>query len=79
MNNQAAALRGRVIEKFGTIQNFASAIKWSGRKASYITTGRQAMTIDEAQECAEVLQINNNEEFMRIFYPQLSIKWTKKN
>lgn len=78
MNNPAAALRGRVIEQFGTVERFASAINWSARKASYITTGRQPMKISEAEECAEILQLNR-EDFMRIFYPKLSIKWTKKN
>lgn len=78
MQNPANVLRGCVIEKFGTVGNFAKAIRWSGRKASYITTGRQIMTTKEAEECAEVLDIDNEKDFMRIFYPLLSIKWTKK-
>ena len=78
MQNSANVLRGRVIEKFGTVGEFAKAINWSGRKASYITTGRQVLTVTEAEQCAEVLDVESMQEFMRIFYPVLSIKWTSK-
>jgi hypothetical protein len=78
MQNAANAFRGKVVEKFGTIGNFANAMNWSGRKASYITTGRQIMTVEEAEKCAEVLDVNDEKDFMRIFFPMLSIKWTKE-
>ena len=78
MPEQENPFRGRVIEIYKTIGNFAKAIKWSGRKASYITTGRQIMTIKDAEECAEVLYVDNVKDFMRIFYPHLSNKWTKE-
>ena len=76
MNRETSALRGKAIEKFGTIGSFASAMNWSPRKASYVTTGRQEMTAQEIEDCAEVLGVDNVQEFMRIFYPQKSIKWT---
>lgn len=78
MQNPANVLRGKVIEKYETVGNFAKAIGWSARKASYITTGRQILTVEEATQCAEVLDVDNVHDFMRIFYPMLSIKWTKK-
>lgn len=78
MQSPANALRGRVIEKHGTIGRFATLMNWSPRKASYITTGRQSMTTEEVEKCAEVLEVENSDDFMRIFYPLLSIKWTKK-
>ena len=78
MQNSANALRGRVIEMFGTVGDFANAMNWSARKASYVTTGRQTLKVEEAEQCAEVLDINNIDDFMRIFYPTLSIKWTMK-
>ena len=56
----------------------SAAMNWSGRKASYITTGRQIMTIKDADQCAEVLEVETMKDFMRIFFPILSIKWTKK-
>lgn len=78
MQNPASELRGEALKKFGTIANFAEAMKWSGRKASYITTGRQMMTIKDAEQCAEVLEVKTMKDFMRIFFPMLSIKWTNK-
>ena len=78
MQNPASELRGEAIKKFGSIANFADAMNWSGRKASYITTGRQMMTIKDAEQCAEVLEIKTMKDFMRICFPMLSIKWTKK-
>lgn len=78
MQNQANEFRGCVIAKFGTVGNFAKAMNWSGRKASYVTTGRQILTVEEAAQCAEVLNVDNEKDFMRIFYPLLSIKWTMK-
>ena len=78
MQNPANEFRGCVIAKFGTIGEFAKSMNWSARKASYVTTGRQVMTVEEAAKCAEVLGVDNEKDFMRIFYPLLSIKWTEK-
>jgi len=76
MQNPANPFRLRVLEIYGTIGKFADAMHWSGRKASYVTTGKQDLTVKEAEECAEALFVDNMEDFMRIFYPLLSIKWT---
>lgn len=69
-------LRLKAIEIYGTIGGFAKAMKWSPRKASYITTGKQDLTAKEIEDCAEALRVENAADFMRIFYPYLSIKWT---
>lgn len=76
MNRDTRALRGRVIEVCGTVNAFAKAMKWSQRKASYVITGKQEMKIQEVEKSAEVLCVDNVNDFMRIFYPLLSIKWT---
>ena len=34
-------LRGRIIAMYGTVQNFAKAIKWSNRKAYEVVNGKQ--------------------------------------
>ena len=73
MNRDTRALRGKVVEQYGTIGGFAEAIGWSKRKASYIVTGRQDLTVKEAEACAKLLNIDNAADFMRIFYPQASI------
>lgn len=72
----ANPLRGKIIEKYGTIGKFADAMGWSQRKASYITGGRQQPTAEEVEKIADKLQIEEAREFMRIFYPNVSIKWT---
>lgn len=76
MRRDTRALRGKVIEEYGTVQEFAKAIGWSNRKASYVTVGRQDLTAKETEECAKVLHVDNARDFMRIFYPSVSIKWT---
>lgn len=76
MQNPASELRGEAIKQYGSIANFAKAMNWSGRKASYITTGRQIMTVKEVEQCAEVLNVVTLKDFMRIFFPMQSIKWT---
>ena len=76
MNRDTRAFRGKVVEQFGTVSSFANAMNWSPRKASYVTSGRQEMTAGEIENCAEALGVDNAHEFMRIFYPMMSIKWT---
>lgn len=76
MERNITPFRLRVLEIYGTIGAFAKAMQWSLRKASYITTGRQDMTAKEIEECAQALRVDNASEFVRIFYPYLSIKWT---
>lgn len=76
MNRDTRAFRGKVVEEYGTVSAFAEAMHWSPRKASYVTTGRQDMTAEEIENCAEALHVDNVQDFMRIFYPLLSIKWT---
>ncbi len=76
MRRDTKALRGKVIEEYGTVCKFASAIGWSNRKASYIAAGKQVMTAQETEDCAKALHIDNARDFMRIFYPHVSIKWT---
>ncbi len=76
MNRDTKAFRGKIIEVYGSVASFARRMKWSQRKASYITTGKQNMTAQEVENSAEALGVDNAKDFMRIFYPLLSIKWT---
>ena len=70
MERSENPFRGKVVEKFGTISAFADAMKWSGRKASYIVSGRPDLKVEEAYKCAEVLEIDDISEFLRIFMPK---------
>ena len=76
MNGKTSALRGKIVEEYHTIAAFSDAIGWSRRKGSYVATGRQCMTVNEVARCAEMLNINKAEDFMRIFFPEVSIIWT---
>lgn len=78
MERNVKPFRMKAIETCGSIGAFAKAMNWSPRKASYVTTGRQDLTAKEIEDCAEVLGVNNANDFMRIFYPYLSIKWTEE-
>lgn len=78
MKRNVKPFRKKVIDTCGTLSAFAEAMNWSARKVSYVTTGRQDLTAKEIEECASVLGVDNAEDFMRIFYPYLSIKWTEE-
>ena len=78
LNANVKPFRMKVIETYGSIGAFAKAANWSARKASYVTTGRQDLTAKDIENCAEVLGVDNVFDFMRIFYPLLSIKWTNE-
>lgn len=62
-------LRGEVAAKYGSCTAFAKALKWSGRKARDIVSGRQVATATEIQQMAEALGVMENPDaFMRIFF-----------
>ena len=66
-------LRGKIVEMYGSIGRFADAMGWSKRKASYITGGRQQPTVEDVEMMAEKLKIEEAREFMRVFYPNVSM------
>lgn len=68
-------LRGTVYEKFGSCSKFAKAIGWSGRKTCDIVNGRQVANATEIMQMAETLCINDQDEFMRVFFSD--VKTTK--
>lgn len=69
-------LRGAILSKFKTIGDFSVAIDWKRSKASRIINGIQEPDTKDIQELAEVLNINSADNFMNIFFPALSTKWT---
>ncbi|MBQ8707732.1 MAG: hypothetical protein IJ523_06585 [Succinivibrionaceae bacterium] len=70
MNN---ALRGEVVAKYGSMTKFAEAVGWSGRKTRDVVTGRQVMTVDDVEKMTAALSIDSVDQFMRIFFPRVSI------
>ena len=69
-------LRGAVYSHFRTLSEFAVAIGWSYSKACRIVNGEQEPTANEITLIAATLDVENQAEFMRIFFEEMSTKWT---
>ena len=61
-------LRARVIATFGSINEFAKAMKWSQRKTSYIVNGRQEPTGKEIESMALALNVDIPDELRSLFF-----------
>lgn len=61
-------LRGRIIEMYGTIAKFASAIGWSARKVSYILNGKQEPTGQDIEAMAKALDVEIPAEVHALFF-----------
>lgn len=70
---QVNQLRGAVVGKFGSMERLAQEIGWSGRKTRDVVSGRQTMTIADIEKLSDALQVRGADEFMRLFFPRLSI------
>lgn len=64
----ANKLRARIIATFGSINEFAKAMKWSQRKASYIINGRQEPTGKEIESMAAALNVDIPDELRVLFF-----------
>lgn len=62
------ALRARIIATFGSINEFARAMQWSQRKASYIVNGRQEPTGKEIESMAVALNVEIPDELRTLFF-----------
>lgn len=61
-------LRGRIIAKYRTIQNFASSIGWSNRKAYDIVNGKQEATAKDIETMCNALDVFVPEEIRVLFF-----------
>jgi len=73
MENVNNALRGEIVARFGSMEKCGQAIGWSGRRIRDVVTGRQTMTVNDAETLANALSVNTAEKFMEIFFPNMSI------
>lgn len=69
-------LRGAVLGKYRTIEEFANAIGWKRGKASRIINGVQEPNSTEIQEMTACLEIDTIQGFVQIFFASLSTMWT---
>lgn len=71
--------RSLVLGKYKSIAEFADAIGWSRNKASRIVNGVQEPDANEMEQMAELFGIKTAEQFMNIFFANLSTKWTSED
>lgn len=62
------SLRGFVLDHFANMSDFAHAIGWDRKKASDIANGRRRPSADEMESIADLLGIQDNETFIRLFF-----------
>ena len=70
-------LKGKIIGKFGTIEKFCTVSGWSRRKITALIHGRQKISKSDIVTLSNILEINNKDEFLDIFFDELSTMWTK--
>ena len=64
--------RGLIFSKYKNITEFASAVGWTRNKASRIANGIQEPDAEDMEKMADALGINSPEQFMHVFFRQLS-------
>lgn len=62
------ALRGRIIAKYHTVQNFAASLGWSNRKAYDIVNGKQEATAKDIEVMCAALDVLIPEEMKALFF-----------
>lgn len=70
-------LRGAILSVFPSISAFARAIKWDRKKASRIVNKKQEPTTQDIRDIVMVLGINDANDFVNLFFSDLSPMWTK--
>ena len=65
---ETSILRGKVVEKFGTITALAERVGWSYRRTADIVSGRQEATAKDISTLADALAITEPRAFMQIFF-----------
>ena len=64
---QTNVIRGKIVEQFGSLSNFASAIGWAPNKVSRIVRGRQEPTAAEIKTLSAALRISEPADVVAIF------------
>ena len=65
-------LRGKVLTKFSSITDFATAMHWDRKKASRIVNRVQKPSADDMEDMAKVLDIHDCKTFIDVFLPTVS-------
>lgn len=73
--NDKVNLRGLILSKFRSVNDFAKQIGWSRNKAARIIDRIQEPSGTEMTQIAELLELSQ-ERFMEIFFDELFTMWT---
>lgn len=65
-------LRGAVLSMYPSISSFARAIHWDRKKASRIINDVQQPSRKDIEEISALLNISSAEDFVNIFFSDLS-------
>lgn len=68
-------LRGKIFDKYASVEQFAKDVGWSASKARRIVRGDQVPDTDDIVVITEHLHLSES-EFYEIFFPDLSTLWT---
>ena len=68
------ALRGKVHSKFRSVSEFERVLGWGKHKAARIINGIQSPTAEEIGQMASALNINDQNDFLSLFFPSMFTK-----
>lgn len=69
-------LYGMVMSQYRTISAFAEAVGWKRGKATRILNGIQEPDANDMCAMANALHITSQQQFMDLFFNQVSTMWT---
>ena len=64
---QANVIRGKIITQYGSLTKFADELGWAPTKISRILREKQDMTVKDAKQFADKLQIEDPSEVVALF------------
>ena len=67
-------LRGMIVSKYGNVTQFCVKTGWHPRKMQRILTGKQELKRSDILELARLLELEDTDMFLRIFFNELSTK-----
>lgn len=81
MSYDYSKLRGRIVEKFGTLKAFSNAMGWSERTNGLKLNGSVEWSQNEIIKASALLDIAVGTEEMQLYFFNLTVQlnWTKAN
>jgi len=64
---QANVIRGKIIERFGTLTKFATEIGWTPNKVSRVLRGQQELSATDIKQFSLALKISEPSDVVALF------------